>query len=261
LPFRGDFEQAVVYSILKKEPQPPQQLRQDTPPFLSQLILTCLEKSPTDRFQHMSQVLAGIRSVSDSTVRPQRFSNRRGQGMRLARGVVATIATLALILLAVWFLTTDRNKNQKSIAVLPFQNLSPDGNYAYFADGVTEDIQTQISRIGDVRVIASLATRKYRGTDKPPSDIASELEVSTLLTGSVRRLDEEIRITCQLVEGRSGTQLWGQTFDLKLNDIFVVESNVTNAIAGALGAEVQPAEQANITKAPTENLVAYEHTC
>jgi TolB-like protein/Flp pilus assembly protein TadD len=259
LPFRGEFEQAVVYSILNKEPQPPHQLRQDAPLFLSNLVLTCLEKAPTDRFQHMNQIIESIRVDSASAVSPERFQSRRRKRMKRVRRAGAALATLAVLVPAIWFLTADKNKNQKSIAVLPFQNLSPEGKYAYFADGITEDIQTQISRIGDLRVIASLASRKYRNTDKPPSDIASELEVHTLLTGSVRRLDEEIRITCQLVEGQSGTQLWGQTFDLTLNDIFVVESNVTNAIAGALGAEVLPAEQANIARAPTENLVAYEH--
>lgn len=146
-----------------------------------------------------------------------------------------------------------------SIAVLPFANLSPDPDNAYFAAGIHEEILNQLAKIGDLAVIARTSVMPYADTDKPIPVIANELNVSAVMEGSVRYAGNRVRITAQLVDAEAGVHLWSETYDRDLEDIFAIQSDIALKITDAMKAEFSVAEQDAIAKAPTDNLEAYAH--
>ncbi len=148
--------------------------------------------------------------------------------------------------------------DRKSIAVLPFQNLSPDPANAFFADGMTEDILTQLAKIRDLKVISRSSVMRYRGTKKPIQSIAAELGVATVLEGSIRREGNRVRIVGQLIDARTDEHLWAETYDREIKDVFAIQSEVARQIASALRATLSPAEKKRIEQSPTRNVAAYD---
>ena len=147
--------------------------------------------------------------------------------------------------------------DDKSVAVLPFDNLGNDENDEIFSDGITEDIISQLSNIKDIRVIARTSVLQYKGTTKNVVDIAKELGVTTILEGSVRRIGEDVRIVSQLIDVKTDDHLWAGTYDRKMRNIFEVQTDVAKKIAYALKSKLSPEEEARIDQVPTQNLEAY----
>jgi TolB-like protein/cytochrome c-type biogenesis protein CcmH/NrfG len=147
----------------------------------------------------------------------------------------------------------------RSIAVLPFDNLSNDPENEYFSDGITEDILTHLSRIGSLRVTSRTSAMAYKGTRKQMGEIAAELSVGTVLEGSVRRAGDRVRVTAQLIDASTDKHLWADTYDRDLEDIFEVQSAIAEMIAGALRAELTPEVAKRIRRHPTDNIDAYDH--
>ena len=148
---------------------------------------------------------------------------------------------------------------QATIAVLPFQNNSPDAENAYFADGVHEDILTQLSKIGALTVISRTSVMRYR--DAPESNlrqIGEELGATAILEGSVRRAGNRILVTAQLIDVATDAHLWAENYERELNDIFAVQRGIAERVAEALQATLTPQEVSRIARAPTENLDAYD---
>jgi len=150
---------------------------------------------------------------------------------------------------------------EKSIAVLPFANISPDPEDAYFADGMHDEVLAQLSKIRDLKVISRTSVMRYRGEDRPTSPkIAAELGVANILEGSVRLAGNRVRITTQLIEAESDAHLWTETYDRELTaaNIFAIQSEIAKTVAEALRAALSPEEQDRLASIPTENLAAYE---
>jgi adenylate cyclase len=168
--------------------------------------------------------------------------------------------------LAIVLLITDRVFNftgvsdpsapDKSIAVLPFENMSSEED-AYFAKGVTEDILTHISQIGDLRVLSNFTLRDYDAKGKTIEQIGKELGVGYLLTGSIRKAGEQLRISCQLVQVNPEEQEWAENYDKRMDDIFAIQTQVAEEVASKLQARLSPQEKAKLSEKPTENIVAY----
>ena len=146
-----------------------------------------------------------------------------------------------------------------AIAVLPFANLSGDPENEYFSDGITEDILTHLSRIKDLQVTSRTSVMGYKGTNKQVPEIARELEVGTVLEGSVRRAGGRVRVTAQLIDAGNDNHLWAETYDRTLEDIFAVQSDIAEMIAAALKAELTSAVAKRIRQHPTDNVAAYDH--
>ncbi len=174
-------------------------------------------------------------------------------------GIVAALA----IIVAAWSWwgrpSPEAALGEKSIAVLPFINISRTEEDEIFSDGITDDILTHLCKIGDLNVIARTSSMQYKGTDKRPREIGQELGVATLLEGSVRRYGNKVRIVAQLVEARTGRHLWADDYDRDLTDIFAIQSDVARQIAAALKATLTPEEKQRIEDQPTDNLEAYEY--
>ncbi|PYK43078.1 MAG: hypothetical protein DME53_13420 [Verrucomicrobia bacterium] len=153
---------------------------------------------------------------------------------------------------------TGESISQKSIAVLPFENLSEDKANAYFADGIREEILTRLAKIADLKVISRTSTQRYQSKPGNLAEIAKQLGVANILEGSVQKATDQVRVTVQLIQVASDSHLWADTFDRKLTDIFGVESEIAKAIADALQAKLTGGEQRALAVKPTNNSEAYD---
>jgi TolB-like protein len=178
-------------------------------------------------------------------------------------GLAAAVPTLIFGVLALFFYirsgdVTQVSDGEKSIAVLPLENMSPDPENAFFADGVHEDILTNLAKIDEFHVIARTSTQQYRDTIKSVETIGEELGVRYLVEGSVRRAGNRVKVTVQLVDCNSGNNLWADDFDRSLDDIFTIQAAIAKEIAGQLQTVLSPKEIAQIEYRPTEDQQAYD---
>jgi TolB-like protein len=147
----------------------------------------------------------------------------------------------------------------KSIAVLPFENLSRDPDNAYFADGVQDEILTNLSRIADLKVIGRISVMQYKsGVARDLREIGHQLGVANVVEGSVQRSGNRVRVNAQLVDAHSHRQLWGQTYDRDLADVFAIQSEIAKSIASQLQAKLSSREESAINRPPTSNITAFE---
>jgi adenylate cyclase len=143
--------------------------------------------------------------------------------------------------------------------VLPFTNMSTDPEQEYFSDGITEDITTDLSKISSLFVIARNSAFTYKGKAVKVQDVSREMGVRYVLEGSVRKADDQVRITTQLIDATTGGHLWSERYDRPLKDIFALQDDITQQIITALRVVVQEAERVRVRRTPTENLTAYDY--
>jgi TolB-like protein/Tfp pilus assembly protein PilF len=148
---------------------------------------------------------------------------------------------------------------EKSVAVLPFDNLSRDPDNAYFAEGIQEEILTRLARIADLKVISRTSTQRFKSSPDNLPQIAKQLGVANILEGSVQRAADQVRVNVQLINAASDAHLWAESFDRKLTDIFAVESDIAKAVAETLRVRLTGAERQQLAKRPTENLKAFQY--
>src|SRR5437016_9141404 len=146
----------------------------------------------------------------------------------------------------------------KGIAVLPFENLSPDPENAYFADGIQEEILTRLASIADLKVISRSSTQQYQSKPRNLAEIAKQLGVATILEGSVQKVADQVRVNVQLVNAQTDSHLWAETYDRKLTDIFSVESEIAKGVAESLQAKLTSREEQALAVKPTNNPEAYD---
>jgi TolB-like protein/class 3 adenylate cyclase/Tfp pilus assembly protein PilF len=147
---------------------------------------------------------------------------------------------------------------KKSIAVLPFDNLSDDKSNAFFAEGVQDEILTRLAKVADLKVIARTSTQKFQSAPENLSDIAKQLGVLNILEGSVQKVNDQVRVNVQLINALTSAHIWAEIYDRKLTDIFAVESDIAKAIAEALQAKLTGSEKAMMSAQPTSDTTAYE---
>jgi TolB-like protein/AraC-like DNA-binding protein len=206
-------------------------------------------------------VASANKSVSDEPDALERAEPKRETSFR--KWVwAASLATLLIIIVSVWFLLVQGQRGaerpDKSIAILPFKNLSADKGNEYFSEGVIEAIRTSLSQVDELRVISRTSVEQYRDTDKPARTIANELGVSTLLEGSVQRSNNKVRIEVRLVDGASETQVWAESFDRELQDVFAIQTEIAYRVANELNAKLTAEERSNLSKTDTKNSEAYD---
>jgi TolB-like protein/Flp pilus assembly protein TadD len=146
----------------------------------------------------------------------------------------------------------------KSIAVLPFKNMSADAGNSYFCDGVQEDILTNLANIHELHVISRTSVEQYRDSTKPLRQIAQELGVTWVLEGSVQREDNTVRVTGQLINAQTDEHMWAKSYDRDVSNVFAIQAELAETIASSLEAELSPSEKSLVERRPTENLAAYE---
>ena len=254
LPFRGEHEAALSYSIVNENPTPIKSFRPDVPASLERCILRCLEKDKSKRYRNAGEIVADLKSVQQGLSGPVPVVQNRSP----LRWIVAgSAAVLVLAGLYIFLPTRGESVDRKSIAVIPFKNFNEDKESEFFSDGITEDIITQLSKIGDLKVIARTSVVRYKNSDKDLREIGKELGVATILEGSVRRADNHIRIVGQLIDAHTNEHIWADTYDRDMKDVFEIQSDVAQKIAAALQARLSASEKQQIEKKPTGSLDAY----
>src|SRR5437868_3932965 len=148
--------------------------------------------------------------------------------------------------------------SEKSIAVLPFENLSEDKANAYFADGIQDEILTKLASIADLKVISRTSTAKYKSKPEDLKTVSQQLGVATVLEGSVQKAADKVRVNVQLIDARADSHLWAKSYDREMKDVFAVESEVAQEIADSLQAKLSPAEASTLATAPTKDTAAYD---
>jgi TolB-like protein/Tfp pilus assembly protein PilF len=193
----------------------------------------------------------GIRATPDVAV--PRTHRRRNVIMLVATGVIVSAVAGFFLLPRI----SSAHKIDKSIAVLPFENLSDDKENAYFADGIQDDVLTNLSKIGDLKVISRTSVMPYRGKGSNVREIGKALGVGAVLEGSVRRVGNRVRVNVQLICADTDEHLWAEDYDRELTDVFAIQTDLAQKIASELKAKLSPVEKAQMERKPTENGEAY----
>lgn len=262
-PFRGEYEQAVIYNIINQDPTPIHDMRTGVPRKIDHIIKKSLAKKPSERYQTVLEMLDDLKRTLDELETgtaikiPAVMHSLNHHRIRIF-AAAAMIIILGIIAFK-FLLPVTENDRQTSITILPFENLNQSIENEYFSDGITEDIAVQLSKIADLRVIAFGSSKFYKNSAKDLKLIGEELNVENILTGTVRREDNLIRITTQLIKADAGVQLWAETYDRNLSEIFDIQSEVAQKIAAALEVTLSDDEVDQIDKKYTKNLNAYDY--
>ncbi len=260
-PFRGENTEEVMTSILETEPPP----LTGCPDELEQIVTRTLRKEPNERHANAPELIETLKKVrrrlelrAESEVLETTPTWRHGR--RWAAALLLLLVTVTLALRFYWTASV-RPKSPppiKSIAVLPFENLSPEAENARLADGVQDEILTDLAKLADLKVISRSSVMPYRDKmGRNLREIGKELGVANLLEGSVQRSGNRVRVKAQLIDAQSDAHLWGQSFDGESADVFAIQSRIVRAIADRLQAELSASEKAAIAQPPTADLAAY----
>jgi len=264
-PFAGGATYETIKLLLDTEPKQPRFLNPKIDRDLSTICIKCLEKDPKRRYPSALALAEDLeRWLKHEPIQARRI----GPLVRSRKWVRRnpSIAVMAAMLLAlavplgviVWKSEFSRSPLATGIAVLPFENLSEQReNAAAFVDGVQDDILTKLARIADLKVISRSSVMEYR-EKRNVRQIGNDLRVSHLLEGSVRRIGTRFHMNAQLIDTRTDTHLWVEQYDRDLNDLFAIQSEIAQKIAGQLHAKISPAEKLAIERKPTGDLVAFE---
>jgi serine/threonine protein kinase/tetratricopeptide (TPR) repeat protein len=219
------------------------------------LLKSMLATDPNDRPQSARELLLAVHSCYDRFNPEARWRRRKAIMVN-----VALMLAIVAIACGTWLYQRLRSFTpaERSIAVLPFENLSSDKENAYFVEGIQDEILTRLSKIGDLKVISRTSTQHYQSAPRNLHEIAKQLGVAHVLEGSVQKSADTVRVNVQLINAINDSHVWSDTFDRKLTDILSVESEVAKTIADQLRARLSGQEKEVIAARPTDNLHAYD---
>jgi serine/threonine protein kinase/Flp pilus assembly protein TadD len=223
IPFKAEHDRAIMYMIINEELMPPSSLDLKIPHKLDTFISKMMTKDPGKRIQSMEALIKNLRIVKEELE------------------------------------TAEKTIKIKSIAVLPFDNISPDKENDYFSEGLTGELIANLSRLKDVKVISRTTSMQYKDTKKDIKTIGRELSARYIIEGNVRKFGDDLRITAQLIDVESDTQLWAETYKGKLADVFDIQEKVSKQIVDALMVKLTPTEKIELTKRPTVNAEAFDY--
>src|SRR6266403_1873388 len=219
------------------------------------LLKSMLAPDPKDRPQSARDLLSAVHRCY-ARFNPEARSRRK----RVVLAGAALTLAIAAIALGAWLYQRTRSFTpiERSIAVLPFENLSSDKENAYFVEGIQDEILTRLSKIAELKVISRTSTQHYKSAPENLSEIARQLGVAHILEGSVQKSGDAVRVNVQLIRAATDSNLWADTFDRKLTDIFSVESEIAKAVADQLQAKLTGREEQAVNAKPTDNPEAYD---
>jgi serine/threonine protein kinase/TolB-like protein/Flp pilus assembly protein TadD len=293
LPFRGEHEAAMMYSIVNEEPIPADKFRPDLSAECLHILRKALEKDPEDRYQHAVDMVVDLRRIKKQSTRVSRSSMtqemmrpsapkeptssaeektvpvQRPRKKLGAKTYAVLGTTLVVVAAAAFFLlrretsgSADTDTGKRMLAVLPFENLGA-LEQEYFADGLTEEVTNRLSGLSGLGVIARTSALEYKKTTKTLRQIGSELGVGYVLQGTIRwgtsgEGGTRIRVSPVLVKVSDGTQVWAQSYEVVFSDVFKIQSDIASQVAGALGVTLLQPERQSLEASHTENSEAYD---
>ncbi|MFC2141854.1 protein kinase [Acidobacteriota bacterium] len=263
LPFKGERDQSVVYSILNEKPKPITDLRSEIPMSIGQVVSKALEKNPDERYQHIEELLDDLKSISAGIVPEEiKVRLRKAKLLKRKRAILYAGSTGFVIIMIVLGLSlfTGPAEAIDSIAVLPLENLTGDVEKDYFVDGITDELIGQLGQISGLkRVISRTSVMKYKETDMTMSEIARELNVDAVVEGSVQQVGETVRVRVQLIDALPEEQnLWGHTYERPMTEVLAMYNEVARAIVNEVQITLTPKEETRLSSALQINPQAYE---
>jgi TolB-like protein/predicted Ser/Thr protein kinase len=261
-PFAGGTTFETVRLVLDTEPRQPRLLNPKVDRDLNTICLNCLEKDPRRRYPSALALAEDLEHwVKHEPIRARRTGifTRGRKWVRRNPAIAALIASLAAVICwNIWKSELISRPTTKSVAVLPFENLSPDPDSAYFANGIQDEILTRLAKVADLKVISRTSTQHYESKPRNLREIAKQLGVANILEGTVQKAADEVLVNVQLVNAQTDSHLWADSYDRKLTDIFAVESEVAKAVADQLQAKLTGQEEQAVATKPTDNTEAYD---
>jgi serine/threonine protein kinase/Tfp pilus assembly protein PilF len=264
-PFAGGTTYETIKLLEDTETRAPRLWNPKIDRDLSTICLKCLEKDPKHRYSSALALAEDLEHWLRHEPIQARHSGVFARGNRWVRRnptsalLVACLAALAAAVgWIVWKSELIRQPLTTGIAVLPFENLSPDPNNGYFADGIQDEILTRLSSIADLRVISRTSTQRYQSKPRNLSAIAKQLGVANILEGSVQRAADQVRVNVQLINAQTDSHLWAESYDRKFTDILSIESEIAKRIAESLQAKLTGREEQALAGKPTTNPEAYD---
>jgi eukaryotic-like serine/threonine-protein kinase len=260
-PFTGATVEALVRQHVMAPPPPVTQFRPAVPPAVNDALMRALAKAPADRFNPVGQFSTAIRQSAVTATSPApAASARRSVGWTAAAGIVLALAAAG----ATWAVTRGRpapaSTTERSVAVLPFDNLSGDTSVVPLILGVHAEMVTQLTKIAGLKVASRTSALEYRNSTKNDRDIASELGVATLLRGTIQRSGNQVRFAVALADAPNGRELWAESYDrpYTAENLFEVQGDIARSVASALRVQLSAQQQAQLSRAPTSNVAALD---
>jgi TolB-like protein/Tfp pilus assembly protein PilF/predicted Ser/Thr protein kinase len=264
-PFAGGTTYETIRLLRDTDPRPPRLLNPKLGREVSTICLKCLEKDPKRRYSSALALAEDLEHwLKHEPIQAKRsgFFTHAWKSVRRKPAIAALIAALVALAAAlgwnVWESELFRAAPEKSIAVLPFENLSRDPENAYFADGMQDEILTDLVRIADLKVISRSSVMQYKsGVVRNLREIGHQLRVANVVEGSLERAGNRLRVRAQLIDARTDRSLWAQTYDRELADVFAIQSEIAKAIASQLQAKITGREEQALAVKPTSDSEAY----
>jgi serine/threonine protein kinase/tetratricopeptide (TPR) repeat protein len=271
LPFKSEYEQAVIYSILNEQPLYMKTLRSDIPTELEKIVETCLQKDPSARFQSMADLPTGLKNLKKDTsskdITPRPRFKKWPEKLKITWTILSGLILAAGIAAVIWYFLLGPGMKHpvasvKRLVVLPFENLGPAEN-EYFANGMMDELIVRLSSLRGLGVISRTSAVQYAKTNKSIEQIGKELQVDYALEGAIRWAaapdgSNRVRITPNLIQISDKTTIWAENYDRVINDIFAVQSEISQKVVEKLGITLLESERQAVEKPPTNNLEAYQ---
>ncbi len=229
-PFKGDYEQAVIYSILNEEPEFITKIRGEVPEQIEQILDKALTKSPEKRFQTMEEMLEQLNNAGED----------------LSEGLSKKSPLFRL------------GRKQRRIALLPLKSITQDAEQEWFTDGMTDALITDLAKIGGIRVISRSSAMKYKSTDKTPPEIAAELGVQYVIEGSIVKMRDQVKVSARLINAPDDEYLWADDYERAFSNILALQSEIAQTIAHKIQVQLTPEEQKRLNSVSPVNPEAHE---
>jgi serine/threonine protein kinase/tetratricopeptide (TPR) repeat protein len=268
-PFKSDYDQAIVYSILNEEPKAVAELNKNTPSELQPIINKCLQKDRQLRYQKVQDLIADLKNITSNS-KENVFSEpfeQKGRRKKIVTFVYSALFVMILAVILNYFVIqpmrqTESESKRITLVVLPFENLG-EADHTYFTEGITDEITGRLGTVASISVISRNSAEHYAGKTWNTKQVGEDLNVEYIVAGTVRwatsseKIDR-VRITPRLIHVSDDTERWAESYDRVIDDVFDIQSEIALKVVQQLGITLGQTEQKNVEARPTKNLEAYQ---
>ncbi len=271
MPFRGEHDAAIMYSILNEEPESIQKFVPDISPETDRIIRRAIEKDPADRYQHVDDMVSELRRMQKTSarvVRPEQKDQSRttqttsipvASPKKLNAKVWTTAVAIVLLSGTAWFLFFNKAEQKiTSMAVLPFTNAGFDQSAEYLSDGFTESLINSLSKLPGVKMMSRNSVFRYKGKEIDPQVVGKELNVGAVLLGRITQNADALIVSVELVNTSDNSHMWGEQYERKASGIITLQNEISRELSNQLSVTLTGEQENQITKNATENTEAYQ---
>jgi serine/threonine protein kinase/tetratricopeptide (TPR) repeat protein len=257
VPFTGTYDQAIIYSILNENPKPVGELNPDISKEIEDIIKKLLRKQKEIRYQDYKEIVNDLQETYNNS-QPGITKSQHKQSEKVKKLLLFMLPSFLILLIVFWYIFFYNQNNQlNSIAILPFHNSSQDPDLAFLSKEIPANIINNLSRLPNLRVVPRTTVFRYADRESDLASIGQDLGVTSVLTGQVNVIGENIIIRADLINIKKDSQIWGDRFERKFSDLFEIEEEITKEISEILPIHLTGEQKSNLVKRYTENIEAY----